>query len=450
LEAAGPGGDGKRVWALARRRRPKEDTMLHLDTSRIAPHLSADEVTKETAAAVAELSSLLRREGPGADMLAWLDLPRVPRHDLEKIVGEAKRIQDSNDCLVLIGIGGSYLGARAAIEALPLEARFPVIFAGMNLSPEYHARILEHLEGKRFAVCVVSKSGTTLEPAIALRLFRERLIKRLGAEKACKRIVAVTDPEGGVLRRMADREGYTSFDVPKGVGGRFSVLSAVGLFPCAVSGLPILDMIEGARAAHGAFTRADAANDAARYAAIRNLLYRKGTKIEVLSAFHPELASFCDWWKQLAGESEGKEGKGLYPASTVMTTDLHSLGQYLQQGSRDILETFLVASHPRAELAIPADNADLDGLNYIAGKGMSSVNKSAFEGTRDAHAAGGLPVLTVEVPAVTPDSLGSLFMYFEIAIAVSGRLLGINPFDQPGVEEYKKRMFSLLGKRESA
>lgn len=424
--------------------------MLNLDTSRVAPHLSTDELTKETPRALAELSSLLRREGPGADMLAWLDLPRVAKQDVERMTGEAKRIQDGNDCLVLIGIGGSYLGARAAVEALPLEARFPVIFAGMNLSPEYHERILGHLEGKRFAVCVISKSGTTLEPAIALRLFRDKLVKRFGAEKTCKRIVAITDPEGGVLRKMAEREGYASFDVPKGVGGRFSVLSAVGLFPCAVSGIPILDMIEGARAAHGAFTRADAANEAARYAVIRNLLYRKGTRIEVLSTFHPELASFCEWWKQLAGESEGKEGKGLYPASTVMTTDLHSLGQYLQQGPRDILETFLVASRPRVELAIPADNADLDGLNYLAGKGLSSVNRSAFEGTRDAHAAGGLPVLTVEAPSITPDSLGSLFMFFEIAIAVSGRLLGINPFDQPGVEEYKRRMFSLLGKRENA
>jgi len=424
--------------------------MLRLDASRIAQRLSADELTKETSRALVELSSLLAREGPGADMLAWLDLPGVRKEELARITEEAKRIQDANDCLVVIGIGGSYVGARAAIEALPLEARFPVIFAGMNLSPDYHARVLERLEGKRFAVCVISKSGTTLEPAIALRLFRDKLVKRFGAEKACRRIVAITDPESGVLRKMAEREGYVTFDVPKGVGGRFSVLSTVGLFPCAVSGIPILEMIEGARAGLGSFTRVNAANDAVRYAAIRNLLHRKGTRIEVLSAFHPELASFCEWWKQLAGESEGKDGKGLYPASTVMTTDLHSLGQYLQQGSRDLLETFLVASRPGAELAIPADNADLDGLNYLAGRGLSSINRSAFEGTRDAHAAGGLPVLTVEVPAVTPDSLGSLFLYFEIAIAISGRLLGVNPFDQPGVEEYKKRMFRLLGKEESA
>ena len=423
--------------------------MLTIDTSRIAPHLSNDDVRKETPRALETLLSLLRREGVGADMLGWLDLPRISRQEIERITDEAKRVQDENDCLVVAGIGGSYIGAKAAIEALPFEAGFPVLFVGTNLSAEYHERILASIEGKRFALCVISKSGTTLEPAIALRIFRERLFARFDKQNARKRIIAITDVESGVLRKIAGTEGYASFPIPRDVGGRFSVLSAVGLFPCAAAGIPVREMIEGARAAGSKFTRNDAGNEAIRYAVTRHLLYERGTRIEVLSTFHPELAHFCEWWKQLAGESEGKEGKGLYPASTVMTTDLHSLGQYLQDGRRAILETFLVASEPRRDLTIPGDEGDVDGLNYLAGRALSAANRSAFEGTREAHAAGGIPVLTVEAPSITADTLGALFIFFEIAIAISGRLLGVNPFDQPGVEEYKRRMFKLLGKPEA-
>jgi len=422
--------------------------MLTFDASRIAPHLSDDDVRKEVPRATGELLSLLRREGLGADMLGWLDLPSIPKQELERITDEAKRIQDENDRLVVAGIGGSYLGAKAAIEALPIEVRFPVVFVGTNLSPEYHERVLSSLEGKRFALCVISKSGATLEPAIAFRIFREKLFSRFDRQNVRKRIVAITDPESGVLRKIAEREGYRSFPIPRDVGGRFSVLSAVGLFPCAAAGIPVREMIEGARAAMGAFTRNDAGNEAVRYAVTRHLLHRRATRIEVLSTFHPELAFFCEWWKQLAGESEGKEGTGLFPASTVMTTDLHSLGQYLQEGQRSILETFLVASEPRRDLAIPGETDDLDGLNYLAGRKLSAANRSAFEGTREAHAAGGIPVLAIEVPSITADSLGALFVFFEIAISISGRLLGVNPFDQPGVEEYKKRMLGLLGKPE--
>jgi glucose-6-phosphate isomerase len=425
-----------------------ETAMLIVDTSRIAPHLSDDEMRTGTPRALAELLSLLRREGIGAGMLGWLDLPRASRRDLDRIADEAKRIRDENECLVVAGIGGSYLGAKAAIEALPIEASFPVVFVGMNLSPEYHARVISSLEGKRFALCVISKSGTTLEPAIALRIFREKLLSRFDAHAARKRVIAITDVETGALRKMAGLEGYTSFPIPRDVGGRFSVLSAVGLLPCAVAGIPIHEMIAGARAALDAYTRTDERNEAVRYATARHLLYEKGTRIEVLSTFQSELAFFGEWWKQLAGESEGKEGKGLFPASTVMTTDLHSLGQYLQQGQRSLLETFLVAAAPRRDLAIPRDDRDEDGLGFLAGTGLGAANRSAFEGTREAHAAGGIPVLTIEVPSVTADALGTLFVFFEIAISISGRLLGVNPFDQPGVEEYKRRMFKLLGKPE--
>lgn len=420
--------------------------MLTLDTFHARGRVTDDALTSALPGALDELRSLVRREGAGASFTGWLDLPFAPKNEIEAITDAAKRIQDENDCLVVCGIGGSYLGARAAIEALPKEAVFPVIFAGTNLSPEYHARILERLEGKRFALCAISKSGTTLEPAIAFRLLRKRLIERFGESDARRRIIAVTDRSAGVLRTMAAKESWTDFTIPAGVGGRFSVLSAVGLVPCAASGIPIRELLDGAGVALGRFTKDDARNEAVRYAVLRHLLHRKGIAIEVLSTFHPELASLCEWWKQLAGESEGKNGAGLFPASAVMSTDLHSLGQYLQEGSRNILETFLSALEPGTEITISADETDLDDLNYIAGARMGEVNRKAFEGTREAHAAGGIPVLTIETESITPGSVGEIFVFFEIAISVSARLAGVNPFDQPGVEEYKKRMFKLLGR----
>jgi glucose-6-phosphate isomerase len=420
--------------------------MLKLDFSLTRAHVAEHALSAALPGALDELRSLVRREGPGADMLGWLDLPLAPRGEIERLADGAKRIQDENDCLVVVGIGGSYLGARAAIEALPREAPFPVLFAGINLSPEYHERIFARLEGKRFALCVISKSGTTLEPAIAFRILRNKLLDRFGPEGARKRIIAVTDRESGALRRMAAKESYAGFVIPAGVGGRFSVLSPVGLFPCAVAGIPVREILDGAAAALGRFARNDAANDAVRYAALRRLLLDRGIAIEVLSTFHPELASLCEWWKQLAGESEGKNGRGLFPASAVMSTDLHSLGQYLQEGPRSILETFLSAAEPRTDVKIPLDADDEDGLNYLAERSLSEVNRTALEGTREAHAAGGIPVLTIETESITPGSTGELFAFFEIATSISARLLGVNPFDQPGVEEYKRRMFRLLGK----
>jgi len=420
--------------------------MLTIDLSRVSPLLSGGEIDAGAPRAVEALRTLVRREGSGAGMLGWLDLPRADEREIGRIADWGKRVQDENDCLVVIGIGGSYLGARAAIEALPGEARFPVLFAGINLSPEYHARLFDTLSGKRFAVCVISKSGATLEPAVAFRLVRKLLAASAGGLEASKRITAVTDRDAGVLRATAAREGWRTFDIPGNVGGRFSVLSPVGLLPCAAAGIPVAEMIGGARAELGRSTRMDASNGAARYALVRHLLHGRGVAIEVLSTFHPELASLAEWWKQLAGESEGKGGRGLFPASAVMTTDLHSLGQYLQEGSRLILETFLSAARPRADIALENAEDDSDGLNYLAGKSLAVVNRCAFEGTRDAHAAGGLPVVTIEAPSVAPDSIGALFVFFEIAVAVSARLLGVNPFDQPGVEEYKSRVCRLLGK----
>ena len=421
-------------------------TLLKLDTGSLAPHLTEAELNNGMPGAIETLGSLLKSEGPGSDMLGWLALPCLPPRDIEEISDEGKRIQDQSDCLVVVGIGGSYLGARAGIEALKEHAPFPVLFAGNSLSPEYHADLLDYLEGKRFSICVISKSGTTTEPAIAFRLLRNRLMENCGREGCSERIIAITDPVKGALRQMAGTEGWKIFPISPDVGGRFSVLSPVGLLPFAAAGIPIDALVAGACRGLDLWTMEKPGNDALKYALARSLLHGRGTEIEVLSTFHPELSWVCEWWKQLAGESEGKEGKGLYPASTVMTTDLHSLGQLLQEGSRNILETFLVSARPNRDLEIPVDSDDLDGLNYLAGKSISEVNGKAYEGTKAAHIAGGLPVMTIELEEITPASIGALFIFYQLAIAVSGMLIGVNPFDQPGVEEYKTRMFKLLGK----
>ncbi len=420
--------------------------MIEADLSLVKSHLSDRDFEDALPKALEVLSSLLRREGPGSEFLGWLDLPKMPEREVRRIVDWGKKIQDENDCLVVIGIGGSYMGAKAAIEALPKEAAFPVMFAGTNCSPEMQVGLLRQLEGKKFAVCVVSKSGTTLEPAIALRIFRNALMERFGEEGAKRRITAVTDPERGVLRAEAERNGWETFEIPRNVGGRFSVLSAVGLLPCAAANIPVREIVSGAASTMEKATAMDSSNDCLRYATTRWLLHEKGIKIEVLSTFHPELESFGEWWKQLAAESEGKSNRGLFPASAIMTTDLHSLGQYLQEGPRNILETFLIASTHRVECRIPGTRKEQDGLDFLEGIDLGEVNRRAFEGTREAHSAGGIPIATIMVPSITPESVGSLFAFFEVSIAISARLLGVNPFDQPGVEEYKKRMYRLLGK----
>ena len=414
--------------------------MITLDTGLLGPHVSDEALRGALPGASAALSSLLRGECAGADMRGWLGLPKAQRRLVEELTDEGKRIQDESECLVVVGIGGSYLGSRAAIEVLADFAPFPVLFAGNSLSPVYHERLLESLSGKRFSICVISKSGTTTEPAIAFRLLREAQAGSGGL------IVAVTDPERGALRAEAEAQGWRTFAIPSDVGGRFSVLSPVGLLPMAAAGIPIGVLLEEAAAAMATYTRADADNDALRYAAARHLLHQAGTAIEVLSVFDPSLHMICEWWKQLAGESEGKNHRGLFPASTVMTTDLHSLGQLLQEGTRSILETFLVVERPGRDLVVPGAAEDLDGLGYLEGRRLSAIDRKAFEGTREAHSAGGLPIMTLEVPEISPATMGGLFVFFEIAIAVSGLLGGVNPFDQPGVDEYKKRMFRLLGK----
>ncbi|MCK4351467.1 MAG: glucose-6-phosphate isomerase [Candidatus Krumholzibacteria bacterium] len=420
--------------------------MIRFNTGNTGSFLKQSSLEKAVARGTEELESLLSRSGPGADMLGWLDLHEISQRDLSLITNTAKRIQDESDLLVVVGIGGSYLGGRALIEALPDEAAFPVLFAGNNLSPDHHARLLDSLEGKRFSVCVISKSGTTTESAIAFRILESELLKRRGKMDARRLIIAVTDPDGGALRQLAEKEGYITFPIPPNVGGRFSVLSSAGLFPSAVAGIPAERLLKGAGEAMDRYTKTSGGNDAVEYAARRLLFFEGGYSTEILSAFHPELGMLCEWWKQLAGESEGKKHKGLFPASAIMTTDLHSLGQYLQEGPRNIIETFLIASAPRREIEVPSRADDLDGLNYLAGRAMSDISRMAYEGTQQAHQAGGLPVLSIELPMITPESLGALIVFFEISIAVSGRLLGVNPFDQPGVDEYKRRMFRLLGK----
>ncbi len=420
--------------------------MLTLDTGTLAPHLTETDLKNGMPGAIEALGSLIKGEGPGSDMLGWLALPCLPPRDIEEIADVGKRIRSQSDCLVVVGIGGSYLGARAGIEALKGHAPFPVLFAGNSLSPDYHVDLLDYLKDKRFSICAISKSGTTTEPAVAFRLLRNLLLEKCGREDCSERIVAITDPVKGALRQMAGTEGWKIFPISPDVGGRFSVLSPVGLLPFAAAGIPIDALVAGACRGLDLWTKEVPENDALRYALARALLHDRGIEIEVLSTFHPELSWVCEWWKQLAGESEGKEGKGLFPASTVMTTDLHSLGQLLQEGSRKILETFLISARPNRDIEIPSDDEDLDGLNYIAGRSLSEVNRKAYEGTKAAHIAGGLPAMTMELAGIDPASIGELFIFFELAIAVSGRLIGVNPFDQPGVEEYKTRMFNLLGK----
>ncbi|MFO7914695.1 MAG: glucose-6-phosphate isomerase [Candidatus Krumholzibacteriales bacterium] len=418
--------------------------MITLDPGNISDFITDQKIREKMPEARSALSSLIRREGKGSEMLGWLDLPSAPADRIGQLERAGERIREDNDCLVVAGIGGSYLGARAAIEALCEKGGFPVYFAGNNLSPLYHHRLLKELEGRRFAVCVISKSGTTTETAIAFRLLRDLLNRRDSDPSG--RIIAITDPEKGALRQLAEEKGIQTFDIPRDVGGRFSILSPVGLLPCAAAGIPLADMLKGAAEALDRYTGETGGNIMLLYALPRHLLHSGGTAIEVLSTFHPELDLFCEWWKQLAGESEGKNGRGLFPASTVMTTDLHSMGQLLQEGPRNILETFLVSSQPGEDLAVPEDRKNLDGLNYLAGKSLGEINRMAYQGTRDAHISGGIPVMSIEVPSLSPAALGELFIFFELAVSVSARLAGINPFDQPGVEEYKNRMFRLLGK----
>ena len=398
------------------------------------------------------------KTGAGSDFLGWVDLPtNYDQDEFARIKKAAEKIASDSDVLLVIGIGGSYLGARAAIEALnnhfynmqnKNDRQGPeIIFVGHHISSAYMKELMDYLKEKTFSINVISKSGTTTEPAIAFRIFKKLLIEKVGKEEAVKRIYATTDAKVGALKTLSDGEGFETFVVPDDVGGRFSVLTAVGLLPIAATGVDIQKMLDGAKAAQLRYKNANLAeNEAYQYAVIRNALYAKGYTIEMLINYEPSLVIFSEWWKQLFGESEGKDNKGIFPASAAFSTDLHSMGQYIQEGRRDLFETVVQITKPRFDLTIEAEDVDLDGLNYLAGQTVDFVNKKAFQGTTLAHVDGGVPNLVVEIPEMDAYGFGYLVYFFEIACAMSGYLLGVNPFDQPGVEAYKKNMFALLGK----
>jgi glucose-6-phosphate isomerase len=398
------------------------------------------------------------KTGAGNDFLGWVELPNTyDKEEFARIQKSAEKIKSDSDILLVIGIGGSYLGARAAIEMLQHsffnvaskeDRKAPqVFFVGNNISSTYIHDLVEILKDKDFSINVISKSGTTTEPAIAFRIFRKILEEKYGVEEAKSRIYATTDQARGALKSLADEKGYETFVIPDDVGGRYSVLTAVGLLPIAAAGIDIEEMMKGAQAAFEEYDTAELEdNQAYQYAVVRNALYNKGKTIEMLVNYEPSLQYFGEWWKQLFGESEGKDQKAIFPSSANFSTDLHSLGQYIQEGRRDLFETVLNVETPRHELTIELEDNDADGLNYLAGKTVDFVNKKAFEGTILAHADGGVPNLVVTLPKLDAFTFGYTAYFFELACAMSGYLLGVNPFDQPGVEAYKKNMFALLGK----
>jgi len=431
---------------------------LRFDYTHALPFVKEEEIRRLAPEVRLAHDRLHQGTGAGSSFLGWVDLPvNYDRDEFRRIKEAAARIQADSDVLVVIGIGGSYLGARAVIEALshsfynllPEEKRGTpqIVFAGNAISGTYINDLIELIGDRDFSVNVISKSGTTTEPAIAFRIFRELLEKRYGREGARRRIYATTDKAKGALLNLAAAEGYERFVIPDDVGGRYSVLTAVGLLPIAVAGTDIDRLMAGAAAAREWYGKPELdSNDAYRYAALRNILHRKGKLVEILVSYEPALQYFAEWWKQLYGESEGKDQRGLYPSSVIFSTDLHSLGQYIQDGMRNLLETVVWVDRPRADVQIPGGWEDIDGLNYLAGTGMSYVNYQAFQGTLLAHADGGVPNLVLRVPELTPFYLGALIYFFEKACGISGYLLGVNPFDQPGVEAYKSNMFALLGK----
>lgn len=433
-------------------------THVRFDYSKALSFFGEHEITYLEDAVKVAHHSLHEKTGAGSDFLGWIDLPvEYDKEEFSRIQKSAQKIQSDSEVLLVIGIGGSYLGARAAIEmlnhsfynALSNEKRKTpqIIFIGKDISSTYMSDVIDFLGDKDFSINVISKSGTTTEPAIAFRVFRKLLEQKYGAEEAKGRIYATTDKARGALKTLATEEGFETFVIPDDVGGRYSVLTAVGLLPIAVSGADIEAMMKGAAAAREDFSSSELKeNIAYQYAAVRNVLYNKGKTIEMLINYEPGLQYFSEWWKQLFGESEGKDQKGIYPSSANFSTDLHSLGQYVQEGRRDLFETIVKVEKPRHEIVIEAEESDLDGLNYLAGKSIDFVNNKAFQGTLLAHTDGGVPNLIVTIPEMDEYTFGYLVYFFEKACAISGYLLGVNPFDQPGVEAYKVNMFALLGK----
>jgi len=424
---------------------------INLDIKGAQAAVSADALKPFLKKAEEGALHVFNADAPGNDFLGWVDLPsRTDAALIADINETAGRLREDCEVVVSIGIGGSYLGAKAVIEALssafPAPGETKVIFAGQNIGEDYLYEISNYLKDKKFGIIVISKSGTTTEPAIAFRLLKAQLERQLGKAEASKRIVAITDAKRGALRQLATEEGYKTFVIEDSVGGRFSVLSPVGLLPIAVAGFDISALVAGAQAAQSELATVDENNLAIRYAAVRNALYEDGKKTEILVNYNPKLHFFGEWWKQLYGESEGKDHKGIFPAAVDNTTDLHSMGQWIQDGERTIYETVISVERQAHQVVIPEDAANLDGLNYIAGKHVDEVNKMAELGTRLAHLDGGVPQIRITIPCLCEDSLGRLVYFFELACGISGYVLGVNPFNQPGVEAYKKNMFALLEK----
>ena len=426
--------------------------MIKLNEKFLSPFVRANEVAQMEAELEAARKTVMDKSGAGSDFLGWLDLPvDYDKEEFARIKTAAAKIQKSCDVLVVIGIGGSYLGARAAIEFVKspvynnLKKDTPdVYFSGNSISASALADLLRICEGRDVCINVISKSGTTTEPAITFRIFRELLEKKYGKDGARERIFVTTDRARGTLKAFSDEMEYETFVVPDDIGGRYSVLTAVGLLPIAVAGCDIDAMMAGAAEARGKYLSAPLADNASlRYAAIRNILYRKGKTTEILAAYEPAAQMFCEWWKQLYGESEGKDNKGIFPASVIFSTDLHSLGQYIQDGVRNLFETVIDVQNAVDNVEVPNDEANVDGLNFLSG---TQINRTAMLGTLFAHNDGGVPNTVIEIPDRSEKTFGNLVFFFEFACAVSGYMLGVNPFDQPGVEAYKKNMFALLGK----
>ncbi|MCR5675076.1 MAG: glucose-6-phosphate isomerase [Lachnospiraceae bacterium] len=433
-------------------------TKVTFDYSKATPFVRSDEIAMMENQVGSAAKILKDRSGAGNDFLGWIDLPvAYDKEEFARIKEAAKQIQSDSEVLIVIGIGGSYLGARAAIEFLrhsfynvvdrSVRKTPEIYFCGNSISSTYLQDLLDVVGDRDFSVNMISKSGTTTEPGIAFRVFKEKLIGKYGKEGAAKRIYATTDKAKGALKQEADAAKYAEFVVPDDVGGRFSVLTAVGLLPIAVSGADIDELMKGAAEGRKlALETPYAQNDALLYAALRNILYRKGKSVEVLANYEPSVHYVSEWWKQLYGESEGKDQKGIFPASVDLTTDLHSMGQFIQDGARIMFETVIHVEKSRHSLTIPSEESNLDGLGYLAGKTVSFANDAAMNGTILAHTDGQVPNLMVHVPEMNEFYLGELFYFFEFACGVSGYLLGVNPFNQPGVESYKKNMFALLGK----
>ena len=429
--------------------------MIKVDISNIWGELSLPDLLQTEKEVFAAHMLLTDRSGPGNDFLGWLDLPAEQETDeIRRIRAAAKTIRENSDVFVVIGIGGSYLGPRAAIELIQGanhniskgKGNPQIFYAGNTLSTRGWNELMRLLEGKDFSIAIISKSGTTTEPAIATRALRWLLERKYGTEGARKRTYAITDPEKGALRQMATEEGWETFVIPPSVGGRYSVLTAVGLLPMAVAGIDPMEVMKGACAAKKEYDIRSFENPVWLYAASRNLLYRKGKAVEILESFEPGFKMMGTWWQQLFGESEGKDGKGIFPATAEFTPDLHSLGQMIQQGERNIFETMVRFDAPEKKLVIGGDVKNLDGLNYLEGKTLDFVDEQAFQGTLAAHVDGNVPVITMDMGQLNAEKMGEMFYFFELACGISAYMLGVNPFDQPGVEFYKRNMFHLLGK----